>query len=605
MENPNLLIQEKYASQLIKKSIEQNVNFCELFSLYIGRNNDVFLCSKSVSFGNLSSEPIDVIFQNIIRYKKDPFKKSCSCNNNEINFSLLSSGYLENSHPIKELSVYSNIDKNVFANLLVKIKPDLKIIKIVAENELSLLAVLNTIPSDVSVRIDIDTNILNPSLINLLGDGKYFVNINCNSDFKHEIQKKNFFSIKFYVSEKNYQQAYNDYLLFSQKNLSMSLDLKIEKSEDMLMFAQHLLKLENRYDAFFLDSYEALERSPSASVTPKLKQMLKIKWLNISYKAKKLCSIPFSEMSVSADGSFQPCCWISDSDLRDNQTGNDVGKIWNGQKIKSLRNEFISGDLKTCGKKIKEYACNPSTGIGKHFATYTTDIDRPMLKFHWFFNGACNLECQMCSAWLQDKEFSEIETYFEDLKKNVLPFLGEIEVVGGEPFYQKRTYALIEFMKEANPLCVWNITSNGQFNFEGKIKQAITGLRLGIFSISIDSLIADIFSKIRIKGELQQTLNFLDDLLAFRKAQLPGFKFQININFVVQKDNWSEVENIILFAKEKGVELYISPLAHFPQFSIYTLDTEEKRNCLKYMEMIYHKYRHPNLLTLINNLACD
>lgn len=606
MKNPNLLIQEAYSSHIFRKTMGAQKHLCQLSSIYIDQNKNVSLCKNSKVLGNLKHDLPEEILSKAAVVKKtfltSPPQTKC-CNLHLINLSLIEESYQNECHPIKELTVFSSLGTQLFASMLNLIGPGLKIIHFHLDNKNNLLDFACLFPNDASLRFLLDETMAEQQLIEFLEENKYFTTINCKKFFNLKIKNKNFIGINLEINDDNFQTVHLDYALFSQAEVSVGLNLSFTNKDNLPLFAGHIMKLESRYDAFFLKIYKYIESMEEMIFSSKQKQMLKLKWLNISHKSRQLCTIPFSEVAINADGSYRPCCWIGDYDLRDETTGNDINKVWNGKKIESLRNEFISGNINTCKKQMKEYSCNPTHGIGHFFSDYKIHSTRPMLKFHWFFNGSCNLECQMCTTWLQSKEFDESDVYLEQIKKDVLPYIGEIELVGGEPFYQKRTFALIEHMKSFNSVCIWNITSNGQFNFNGKIKNALEGLRLGIFSVSIDSLDPVVFSKIRKNGVLNQTLNFLEDLLTFKRSRPEGFQFDININFVIQKDNWTETERLILFAKEKGVNLYISPVSFAEQFSIYGLDEIEKIQCYQFLKMLYNKYHHPNLLTLINNLG--
>lgn len=610
MQNTNLLIQEHYAGSVFRQSMKVDFPYCHLASLHISPEGKVFLCHRQSAVGKVGEESIDQLLINIQQIKeeilKDPSKTfNCSCQNEHTNFSFIDEGYSRHSHPIKELFIPSNLDPVFFQDLFKITQAHLQAITFVllSPHETSkVIQMLSLIPDPLSIRFQMQGSDLASALEKLPPLKHSFCTLICKDFISPSGLNTAMTKVILEISEENVLTASKSYQKFFEQGIRPELKLCFQNQEQIAeSLVHHLLTLEPKFDSFFEDLYQQMI-TLKWPLTKKENSLLRLKSINIGFKSKKICTIPFSEVAINADGSYRPCCWLDHYDLRDSSSKNSIAKVWNGSALQKLRQEFISGDIKTCQRPMQDFACNPSHGIGK-LAGLSAICPRPMLKFHWHISGSCNLECQMCTTWMQNTDFPEMDETLDDLKKNVLPFLGEIEVVGGEPFYQKRTFALIETMKSINPLCIWNFTSNGQFPFEGKIKEALSGLRLGLFSISIDSLSPDVFSSIRKKGELAKTLHFLEDLISFRSQKEPGFSFRININFVIQKDNWTETENLIKFAREKRVGLYISPVAHTEKlFSIYYMGENQRRECAAFLKKLYADYHHPNLLNLIQNL---
>ena len=68
-----------------------------------------------------------------------------------------------------------------------------------------------------------------------------------------------------------------------------------------------------------------------------------------------ICPIPFLSMTLSPKGDAYPCCFLYGDQGVDYGNIIEQGTIetWNGEKIKSLRREFLSGDIRTCKKYIE------------------------------------------------------------------------------------------------------------------------------------------------------------------------------------------------------------------------------------------------------------
>ncbi|MGZ3690414.1 MAG: radical SAM protein [Pseudobdellovibrio sp.] len=292
------------------------------------------------------------------------------------------------------------------------------------------------------------------------------------------------------------------------------------------------------------------------------------------------CVLPFTQMSIFPNGKLRPCCWLNNYDVRKEKDG-DFKKAWNDEPIKKIRKQFVENKLTICQNLVSKTSCNSRNKLPTDVFDVALDIDKPPQKLHWYFSGSCNLECPTCRNWQFKDEFDEADIYWQQLQKDIFPNLCEIEVVGGEPFYQKRTFQLMEKMLELNPDCLWYITSNGQFNFKGKIENALKKLRISYFSVSIDSLIPEKFHQIRKNGILEKTVKFLDDLIEFRKQTEQKKKFKIIVNFVLQKDNYTELEAIMKFVKDRDIALYVIPMIGPIKFSIYDMPSADQKQILQ------------------------
>lgn len=395
------------------------------------------------------------------------------------------------------------------------------------------------------------------------------------------------------------------YLIFVEKPLEHSL-LSLNDSE-LLQIVLFYLNLSKEYDQHFATFYKALSPifdNSEQVIFSKLKVLFEKRIHEVQKKHKSMCSLPFTQISIFPDGSLKPCCWLYDYDLRVGSAG-DFAAAWNGAPIKRLREEILTGDIQVCKEKISKTACNTKHTKFNKLVSYDVVQNGPLPILHWYYNGKCNLQCQTCHNWKVVDEFPESEIYWESLKENVMPYLCEVEVVGGEPFFQSRTYKLMATMSQINPLCVWTITSNGQFNFKGKIEDHLKMIRLVHFTVSIDSLNPERFSKIRINGVLNKTLQFLEDLIAYRDRQSQGRRFDLTINFVLQRDNWDELESMLLFARSKSAHLHVIPMLEPEKYSIYSLSKEEKLKLLKNLEYLVLKYEHEVITEIYQSLVLD
>lgn len=60
---------------------------------------------------------------------------------------------------------------------------------------------------------------------------------------------------------------------------------------------------------------------------------------------KPTCGVPWEKVSVTWDGEVVPCCYDYDKKYPLGKAADGVEKAWNGERMKALRREFISGDV--------------------------------------------------------------------------------------------------------------------------------------------------------------------------------------------------------------------------------------------------------------------
>jgi len=58
------------------------------------------------------------------------------------------------------------------------------------------------------------------------------------------------------------------------------------------------------------------------------------------------CSVPWDQISVAWDGDVVPCCYDYDKKyVLGNVHKQPLNEIWNGERMRALRKEFISNDV--------------------------------------------------------------------------------------------------------------------------------------------------------------------------------------------------------------------------------------------------------------------
>ncbi len=311
---------------------------------------------------------------------------------------------------------------------------------------------------------------------------------------------------------------------------------------------------------------------------------------------KKICSLPFTQLSFHSSGKVTPCCWLYDYELG-NIEKDSLSSIWNSDKMKLLRREFIDGAPKICQKNINEHQCHKFQSDLLPHVELKEELERPV-KFDLMLNGKCNLECIMCYNWKDPNGRFTEESFWQEARKFVFPYSKVIEVNGGEPFLQPDVFQLIDEVYGVNPDCHWVFTTNGHYSFEKILLPVLEKLHIDSIAVSIDSLIPEIYSKIRKKGRLETVTKTLKKLIDYKNQN----DFKVVINMVLQKDNWRELPAFVDYCRKNRLQFFPFLLSNPNEFSIWDLNVDEKAEILDFYIDSNEKIKSVHILIMIQQL---
>ena len=304
----------------------------------------------------------------------------------------------------------------------------------------------------------------------------------------------------------------------------------------------------------------------------------------MSEETKPFCVLPFLSLTTDPFGSVSPCCWNQNYRLGDAQK-ESLLDIWNNEKMQSLREEFLSGNIQSCATQIRHMKCH------QFFKGLLPMVDKSVVqkkgprKLDLRLNGKCNLECQMCTVWKQPNGTYEESDLWTRGPKEIFPYLIEVDILGGEPFVQKDTYRLIREVSQANPKCRWAFVTNGHWAFSQAVRKHLDMVIIRWVQLSIDSLDPANYAAIRKKGQLHVCLKNLDDWIEYRK-DINYVPFSITISVCVQRDNWHEIPEFVEFAYEKDIFLSLQYTYDPDWHSLTPLPEEERRRIYEFLARI-------------------
>lgn len=296
---------------------------------------------------------------------------------------------------------------------------------------------------------------------------------------------------------------------------------------------------------------------------------------------KNFCPFPFTHLFLYPTGVVNPCC---ESEYRlGTLPESTIEEIWNGEKMQALREEFLTGNIKTCANQVKYLQCHRTSEHLLRFVNPSKIQTEPVRSFDLMLNGKCNLECVMCNSWKMPNQVYDKSTFWSEGQEFIFEKLKQISVKSGEPFIQKDTYRLIDLVSAVNKDCVWQFTTNGNYRLTPYILEHLDRIQIDIIKVSIDSLDESVYSKIRLRGDLKKALAALKGFVEYRETRSKSNRpFRVGVNMAVQKQNWREPPELIAMCEKDGVIpifLYVfNPHAE----SISSLPLDERIEILNY-----------------------
>lgn len=317
-----------------------------------------------------------------------------------------------------------------------------------------------------------------------------------------------------------------------------------------------------------------------------------------------ICHAPDSSMYFGRDGLVSACCY-SRSNSMGRYPDNSVAEIWKSAQANSMRlalrrNEFPDGcglcvDQFTArnfsGLLANQFDCNARPPLAPERFSKVREFLRPgriaryPVRLEFELSNKCNLECTMCSGFYSSSIRANRENlpplpqmYGKEFVHQLIPFLPRLtqaKFLGGEPFLVDIYYQIWERLIELNPECNVSITTNGTV-FTEKVRRVLEKLNCQIV-VSLDSVNRATYESIRRNASLKVTLNNLEAFTAINRLKGKG----LTIAICPMVSNWREIPEIISFASQRGIRIFLNTVVFPAAHSLKALPLKERREVLE------------------------
>jgi MoaA/NifB/PqqE/SkfB family radical SAM enzyme len=257
--------------------------------------------------------------------------------------------------------------------------------------------------------------------------------------------------------------------------------------------------------------------------------------------------------------------------------------------IKTFRTKFypLYSFSKLTPQRLKNFALGY---IAKSFGIVTQNMS-PRTIFVETVKG-CNFNCIMCRAGRLPKEYMSFDTF-----KRIVDMFQDSFILypysdRGEPFLNREIYKMLNYASSKN---FYIIVSS---NFS--VIDAERVLETGIDEIvaSIDSVNPERFGKIRENGNFNIVARNLRKLIELRTER--GYKKPIvPLRMVVMKENFDELEDVIKFGIDVGVDRFYIDTVYASEWGLPEFANSDNpklsRDDIEKLKTLIQKYKNRGL----------
>jgi len=281
-----------------------------------------------------------------------------------------------------------------------------------------------------------------------------------------------------------------------------------------------------------------------------------------------ICKLPFEYAELTNNGELSACCYLPRN--FGNAYKGSFRKAWNSFFAKKVRKSMLDGSFRYCDKKrcrsmqyynanlirksevqderLKNIILNSEISMNSDVRTLSLGMDY-----------TCNLECPSCRTGMRKISKDEVSyqlTNFNSIMKEIGSQLDMLHISGdGDPFSSKVYHTiLLKTDWDKYPNLKIGIQTNGIALHErtwSGLPRSVKS-KISYIGISIDGATANTYEKLRLGGKFEKLVSNVEYL-----ANLPDkkeFQISLNLNMIVQVDNYQEMISLIELGKRIGVD---------------------------------------------------
>lgn len=259
-----------------------------------------------------------------------------------------------------------------------------------------------------------------------------------------------------------------------------------------------------------------------------------------------ICTFPFNSAQISMEGDVYVCCppWCR-SYAFGNIYKENFDEIWNGEKAREFRRQFITGDYKYCDLNLCVKDCNQKITPSEIVAKPET--------FIFCYDATCNVKCIFCRSCHRKQDLSYFDENMDDIIENMLENAKNVVLSGvGECLASPHSRKLIKKISQKFPQIKFSLISNGVLCDEKNLEELGIIDKLISITVSLHATTEKTYNKLVVGGnfnKVKENLKFLSELKKNNKLD------RFILNFVVTAYNYREMADYVKMAENLGASV--------------------------------------------------
>ena len=256
-----------------------------------------------------------------------------------------------------------------------------------------------------------------------------------------------------------------------------------------------------------------------------------------------ICTYPFNSAQISMQGDVYVCCppWSSSYSFG-NIYEQSFSEIWNGEKARIFRKQFIEKNYKYCNLDLCVKDCSKKI--------IPSEIVEKPETFIFCYDSFCNVKCIFCRSCHQKQDLTYFDDNMDTLLTDMLENCKNVVLSGvGECLASKHSRKLIKRISELFPNIKFSIISNGILCDEENLKEVGILDKLLSVTISLHAINKKTYDKLVVGGNFERVMKNLQYLSSLKKS---GRIEKFILNFVVNSYNYKEMVPYIELAEKIG-----------------------------------------------------
>lgn len=256
-----------------------------------------------------------------------------------------------------------------------------------------------------------------------------------------------------------------------------------------------------------------------------------------------ICTFPFDSAQVSMQGDVFVCCppWCNSYSFG-NIYEQSFDEIWNGERAKEFRRQFINGNYNICNLDLCVKDCS-------HKITPMEVVPKPKT-FIFCYDSTCNVKCIFCRSCHQKQDLSYFNENMDMIISSMLENAENVVLSGvGEALFSPHSRKLIKRISEMFPKVRFSLISNGVLCDKKNLEELGIIDKLISITVSLHATKKKTYDKLVVNGDFNRVMENLNFLSEMKKS---GKLDRFILNFVVNSYNYKEMVPYIKMAQKIG-----------------------------------------------------